>query len=783
MSMANLIGAALYKNQGNGDFIPLIDTSLSNTWDVILSGNFSGAFSTIEQVFFYDAGAGLIRIYQIDVNGNLTQPKSYINRPKVWDIIITGSFKGENKKEFLFYNKTSGEYRFMEINPQGDLKQFGYGHWKTKWDVIISFSYGGQYDSLLFYDKQTGDLKLYTTNGQGNLDAPIFSNNVGTNWDIIRTFTPFSTSDNPPDSIFFYDARTGDAKKFMILYPDYYGFDKEYNIQKNCEIIISGFFIGANPNLLLYDRQSGVGKLYTHDSAGNLTETKEYTFPTNLHLITPGKFFDMPMTTPGNISGMPVSDLLLYGIHNKAIYLDWGGYVDTEFQFSEFFDNPHTIMAWFMPQCLYAYPGPIFAENGSGVYMVGQADYDWGNRYSYYDSNGKKIVVAGNPVFFMQIGNKQVIYIVPDFQADIWQHICVVRKTNNKFTLFINGKPQTPISINNSTTPPMLIPVTEIDATTIGSKPSGKLRFGRRTSGNTSSQGGYQAYGFLDDVAVFGKALTGPEIEVICSKRRLSGSEAGLIGFWPFDEPVTNNGAILKSWKPSEYRSSLVPVLSVSSGKSSDNDSYHLQNILAINQQYLTLPFEVGEVWRVMATNNSPRGTHKSTTAFAYDLHLAPPQSSSNKNILCSRTGKAVSYLKAGGVNSQGKERNYVNIKVADGEYVTYKHLADNSLISTISGGSSKLDINGNLYGYFIPEDDAPIIQKGSKIGEIGSGAGHVHIQTLNSFDEVADMNVTIPVAFINYEESSDNGQSWRRVTRGLPMRGKPDESLLIRRY
>jgi hypothetical protein len=786
--MSNLIGGALYKNQGNGDFTPINDSSWRNTWDIILSGNFTGAFSAKEQIFYYDAGAGLIRIYQIEENGNLKQLKSINNIPEVWDIIITGSFRGGNKKEFLFYDKTTGAYSFKEINPQGDLKEFGSGHWKTKWDVILSFSYGGQYDSLLFYDKQTGNLKLYTTNGQGNLEANIFSKDIGTNWDIITTFTPFSTSDNPSDSIFFYDPQTGKAKKFIIVYPDYYGFDKEYNIIKNCEIVVAGLFIGANPNLLLYDRQSGTGKLYTHDSAGNLTESKEYAFPTNLHLITSGNFFDMPL-----------SHLLLYGIHNRAIYLDWGGYVDTEFQFSEFFDNPHAIMAWFMPQYPYAYPGPIFAENGSGVYMIGQDRYHEGNAYE--DASGN--IIASDPVLFMKIGNQKVKYIVPEFKIDKWHHVAVIRKSNNKFRLFINGKPQTPVSIDTSTKPPTLVTISEIDATIISSKPIGKLRFGRRTSlqitsstnfaaENSYERGSYQAYGFLDDVAVFSKALTGPEVQGIFNKRRLSGSESGLIAFWPFDETITSNGPILKSWKPSTTPAigtfpsiSLVPVRSVTSSRSSDNDSRQFQSLFATNQQTLTLPFPVGNIWHVGQGNNTFNSSHKNTTAFSYDMG---PDDPTDKPVLCSYPGKAVYYINNGHCSNtcfgkvdcnnecikmnqdESRWRNFVKIRLGEGEYTIYQHLGDGSLSQNITDKGTDDSANPPYIpdGFIISEQDAPLIKRGDLIGKIGGDAcvPHLHIDAQNTWRSVDRYQTTIPVAFRDYEESTDK-INWTPVSRG----------------
>ena len=67
----------------------------------------------------------------------------------------------------------------------------------------------------------------------------------------------------------------------------------------------------------------------------------------------------------------------IYGVpaQNKGLYFGWRGAADTDIQFSQFFDADHTLTAWFMPQYNAAYPGALFAENGTGRYHVGFGDY------------------------------------------------------------------------------------------------------------------------------------------------------------------------------------------------------------------------------------------------------------------------------------------------------------------------------------------------------------------------------------------------------------------------
>ena len=100
----------------------------------------------------------------------------------------------------------------------------------------------------------------------------------------------------------------------------------------------------------------------------------------------------------------------IYGVpaQNKGLYFGWRGAADTDIQFSQFFDADHTLTAWFMPQYNAAYPGALFAENGTGRYHVGFGDYSSG------DKQYKDKYVAGNPVFQVEVGSSKVLYLVPE---------------------------------------------------------------------------------------------------------------------------------------------------------------------------------------------------------------------------------------------------------------------------------------------------------------------------------------------------------------------------------
>ncbi len=459
-----------------------------------------------------------------------------------------------------------------------------------------------------------------------------------------------------------------------------------------------------------------------------------------------------------------------YGLpeQNRAIYLGWQGYVDTQLDFSQFFHADHTIMAWFMPQYPYAYEGPIFAENGDGTYVIGQGDYRDGDG-GYKD--------AGNPVFLIQIGDKKAQYLVPEFNESSlkvhpWVHIAVVRH-NNIFDLYINGAQRWPVkNIDKETN--TFTWGSRIDASSISppSLPSGTLRFGRRTSlppiiprgtpeAVIAPRRDWQAFGLLDDVAVFNEALTYLEIPAIKNQKRLSGSEAGLLAGWCFDKPALDEKPLppkLNSWWDPSPRAYRVPV---SADRNSDSDDWHFGNpfIIGETQVALKLPIPVNEEWYVIQGYNARGGSHNGYAAFCYDFKLYNDTGPNYPN------GTAYAPVQ---ISSPGKVVLYGNgaviLKQAAGEYTTYMHLAANSLSTAISGGTYDADIGY----YIIPENQAPYFQQSSQIAEVDPTAYHLHWAGKGGL-----LTQTIPMAFSNYDVWDTQSQSWVHVLRGHPKAGQ----------
>ena len=118
---------------------------------------------------------------------------------------------------------------------------------------------------------------------------------------------------------------------------------------------------------------------------------------------------------------------------NHGVYLQWKGNIDTQYQFSDFFANDHTVMAWFMPQYVFGQEGAILGENGFGQYRIGPGDY-----------RDIRSIKLGNPVLRIRIGNLTSMYLVPDFGKNVWHHLAI-RRSQGTISLYLDGSKQDPV--------------------------------------------------------------------------------------------------------------------------------------------------------------------------------------------------------------------------------------------------------------------------------------------------------------------------------------------------
>lgn len=267
-----------------------------------------------------------------------------------------------------------------------------------------------------------------------------------------------------------------------------------------------------------------------------------------------------------------------------AVTFSWNGYIDTDLDFSEFFNNEHTLVLRFMPQYPNAYEGPLVAENGSGTFVLGQG----------YFSNGPD--KPGSTKLYLAVAEQSEAYAV-GLTAGKWYHLALVVKNSGNqriFTLYLDGvKAGTSLSV----------------AASSSKMPKGKLRFGKRTSGKTVKGRNTQFYGILDDVAIFTKAFSLPEVLKLRDEvLQLTGKESGLLAGYTFatltlapklKRPITFHGAAER--------------VSTSANRNGAADAAKLP--LPTQHQPMDLPFPPGEEWYVIQSVDNALGSHQSYAA------------------------------------------------------------------------------------------------------------------------------------------------------------------------
>jgi hypothetical protein len=445
---------------------------------------------------------------------------------------------------------------------------------------------------------------------------------------------------------------------------------------------------------------------------------------------------------------------------NKAIYFGYKGHVDTDLAFTEFFGADHTVMAWYMPQYPHGNTGPIVAENGAGTWAFGQDDYRLGD-----GDNGD----AGSPVFFLQVGNQKVNYLLPEMTAGKWIHVAIVRK-GDVVSLYVWGVKRKPVMVTNKATN-ATTEVPEIKVSKASGLPSGTLRFGRRTDGS-GSKAVWQAYGMIDDVAIFSKALTGNDITSIIAKARLTGNEAGLVAGYSFEKPISDAKPLPAKLARTWTQPSRTYHMPVSADRNSTKDKVVFVNPFVIGEvsKPVQLPFKKNEVWYVIQGQDDPSSSHNGYAAFCYDFMVANqpqtgtyPEGTAMAPVYAGATGKIVSYRKDGAFDGP-REPYYMRIRVGENEHIGYLHAAANSLNADATGGTCDADHNCD-----IPVASAPTIDKGELVQKQGPKAAHLHFSGAGFPGE----SMTIPIAFTDYWASDDNGATWQHILRGHPKKGQ----------
>ena len=408
-----------------------------------------------------------------------------------------------------------------------------------------------------------------------------------------------------------------------------------------------------------------------------------------------------------------------------AIALSWKGWVDTDLDFSEFFAASHTLTAWFMPQYPHASEGPIIAENGGGTFVLGQGDFLGGTK-------GTKLQLA--------VGSQSTTFAT-NLDAGKWHHLALVVAVDagkHTCTLFRDG---------SALGSPLVV------AAGAAGLPSGKLRIGKRTSGQTVGGHDAQCYGLVDDVAVFTAALSASQIQSLKNAKHLDGSESHLLAGYNFKSgsppaklarPVTLHGAATRA---------------TASSQRLDVDDAKLF-MLPTQHQLMDPPFPLGEPWFVIQGYDDPTQSHTGYASFCWDFDIADqsqggayPDGSDGAPFYACAPGEVVTALETH-VSGTSNDANLIEIQQASKEICAYLHLRKNSAIPHVT-------------------DHITMGKKLALVGDTGAnvGAFHLHLAVTDMPDGTSGF-VTFPVTLCDYEVRKPNG-NWHIVQRGVPEQGQ----------
>lgn len=435
---------------------------------------------------------------------------------------------------------------------------------------------------------------------------------------------------------------------------------------------------------------------------------------------------------------------------SRALALAWSGSAQLPFD-ARRLNSDHTLFVRFMPAYEGGYRAVIVAD-GSGRYRVGLAPYASLNQPAVEVSLASSTLTAPLPA--PNLSSLDVSRGASPAPPARWLTLAVsVRGSEAK--VFLEGKSVGTLALE-------------------GPRDfEGELRLGRLPHPESIQD---QLYGFIDDVAVFERALSEPELLALARTRRVEPKLAGLLAVATFDAGDRESSEL-------EARlTGAAELQSVSRERDARADTARLP--APHSPQRLTLPFEKGQVWMVIQGTNSV-GSHHDTAAFALDFQRVDPAlvehnprhdpgnsaaRSENQAVRAVAAGTVVSRVacfredgssncagaKLDPIDGERAQRNLVCVEHAPSFVSCYLHL------KTAAKQIGARVEQGELLG---------------SVGHTGTAFAHLHFAVSdraepNEPGTFADLT-TIPVEFSAYDASDDFGRHWVHIEVGTPRVGQ----------
>jgi hypothetical protein len=425
---------------------------------------------------------------------------------------------------------------------------------------------------------------------------------------------------------------------------------------------------------------------------------------------------------------------------SRALALAWTGFATLPFD-AQRLRRDHTLFVRFMPAYEGGYRGVLVSDK-SGSYRVGLAPYASLNQPAVEVSLGNRTVTAPLPEPILSTLD------VASRERSRWLSLAVTLR-GSEAKLYVNG---------------ILTGAVELEARDF----EGDLWLGR-LSRSLGTQD--QFYGLIEDVALFERPLTEPELLALARTPRLSPKLDGLLSIAMFDagdpdriqlQPRLNGAAAL---------------VRVSMNRDADADRALLPS--PSGPERFELPFAKDQIWIVIQGTNSAE-THHDTAAFALDFQRVDPSlaahnperkpgasaaQSENQIFFAPADGRVVSLVDCfredgsgcdrkamRALDGEGAKRNLLCLEHAAGVVSCYLHLKK----AFVRRGARVR--RGDALGV---------------VGRTGTARAHLHV-ALSDLPEPNEPGAfsdltTIPFVFRDYEASSDFGRSWERVEAGTP--------------
>lgn len=432
------------------------------------------------------------------------------------------------------------------------------------------------------------------------------------------------------------------------------------------------------------------------------------------------------------------------------------GTADLDLAFDEFFDGAFTLSAWFQPEFVRAFHAPIFGENGSGRFFVGQTKQGPGDV----------------PRLRLTVGNETVYYTVPDLERRTWHHLAVSRSAfvtpnaSSTFSLWLDGRRLTPESGSEIA----------FSSRNIPNAPSGNLRIGRVTP-DTDMSRFWQFHGLVDEVAVYRAGATALSIGPLANGRKVVVNSSLIKGF-TFDAIVESSPKLRHSTTFNDRARRIeVPAAAVGS-------VFDLPEYASPTYGRYTLPFARSQAWRVTQEFDDTR-SHAGEDAFCWDF-VRVGGASQGSEIFAAAPGNII--MVDDSTDDRGTSEETDNNQpwkvwthVEGNEMTSHKHLAEGSVEDALCNGECKALPNENRV--VIP------VTRGQRIGKVGTSIdasnSHLHFCMMTVPGGTPYESVTLPLAFSDYQLCVlDAGESvstvgdlsqctWRAVERGMPRQGQ----------